>query len=67
MAPEAPLLSQGQRLRGLLQVDTPWPECRQPPAGAGLGGNRLWGLVALRAGGWPWWEGQGWQRSRGVP
>lgn len=56
----APPLSQSQCLRGLLQADMPWPEFRP-------GGNRLRGLVVLRAGGRPWREAQGWKRSREVP
>ena len=63
----APPLSQSQCLRGLLQADVPWPECRPPHTRAGPGGNRLRGLVAgpggkVRAG-----RGAGKSRDRCCP
>ena len=63
----APPLSQSQCLRGLLQADMPWPECRPPHTRAGPGGNRLRGLVAgpggkVRAG-----RGAGKSRDRCCP
>ena len=64
--PPGPSLGGSQRLRGLLRADTPGLTAGCHPPG-GLGGDWLWGLAALRAGGRPWWEGQGWRRSGGVP
>ena len=66
VAPSAPRWVRAKACGGSCRRTPPGLTAGRHPPG-GLGGDWLRGLAALRAGGRPWWEGQGWQRSGGVP
>lgn len=66
VAPWAPRWVRANACGGSCRRTRPGLTAGHHPPG-GRDGDRLRGLAALRAGGRPRWEGQGWQRSGGVP